>query len=461
MSVETAARVRPVGFGRGRRSNAIAVVSANSASWFRLLPHIDEFGPEDGLSAWDLTAANGFLSGATLAGFHFTWRHWCVGEPPEEVAASLLDHDAVILVVPGDAQQPLVDMLAEAGLPLVLAYCRWPDPRVCWAACDNHGGIMSAVRHLVRAGHQHIAYLGGPRSVPDTREREQGYYDAMLGAGLKARPEWIAATGPSGESAEVRVAIEQLLAAPERPSAIVCAGDSLAIAVMDRARELGLRVPGDLAVTGFDDLPEALHVIPHLTSVRQPTFDIARWACYLAACCAMGQTPAFGAWQLDLPTTLVIRDSCGSASPLSGAPGDGLQPESDLQSVRQELEWRLRQLTGMEAEMHELLYVASHDLRAPLITIEGFASTLQRKYADRLDEQGQRYLQRIEHSVESMRGLIDSLLALSRAHSRPLDLQPVQTRTGGDACGCRPHRPHRGEAGPGAHRPAYAHGPRR
>jgi signal transduction histidine kinase len=213
-----------------------------------------------------------------------------------------------------------------------------------------------------------------------------------------------------------------------RPTAVVCATDPIAFGVMEKAWELGLRVPEEVAVTGFDDLPEALQVIPHLTSVRQPTVTIANHACYLAACCVLGQIPSFGAWQLDLPTTLMPRESCGTVPALGTLVGDGASHEAGPRAVRQELEWRLRQLAGMNQEMQELLYVASHDLRAPLVTIQGFASSLERKYGDTLDARGRQYVQRIGHSVDNMRKLIDSLLTLSRANNQRLSVGPVRVR---------------------------------
>jgi len=368
------------------------------------------------------------MHGVIQAGFDLVWRFWRVGEPPEEVIASLTSCDAVIIPAPYDEHLPAVTMLLETGVPVVLAYSRLADPRVCWVACDNRGGVMQAVRHLTRLGHRRIGYVGGPRNIGDFREREQGYFDGMANAGLSVNPEWVAVTGIERDHPESRAAAAHVLRSNDRPTAVVCAEDPLAFAAMEEAWDLDLRVPEDIAVIGFDDIPDVFEVIPHLTSIRQPTLEIANHACYLAACCIAGEQPVFNAWQLDLPTTLVVRESCGGARSFQIDLSDGTGPEAGHQSMRQELEWRMRQLTAMNQEMQELLYVASHDLRAPLVTIQGFASSLQRKYGSALDDRGQQYLQRIGHSVDNMRELIDSLLTLSRAHNRPLDLKPVRVR---------------------------------
>jgi signal transduction histidine kinase len=428
MALQTASQVLPVGFGRGRRSNTIAVLETDTVAWAEVTPTVEQWGLDEGLSDWQLCSASGFLTGTVQAGFDLVWRFWKRGESADDVVPSLLDHDAVIVPAPCDEDLPVVSALLEAGVPVVLAYSRVSDERVCWVACDNRGGVAQAVRHLRRLGHTRIGYIGGPRNVTDFREREHGYREAMANAGLSVNPALVTGTGLNRDESEIKAAAARVLHGEDRPSAVVCATDPLAVGVMDQARELGLRVPGDVAVTGFDDMPDAIEVIPHVTSIRQPTLEVANHACYLAACCVLGQEPVFGAWQLELPTTLVIRESCGAAVGLGIASSDVASGEAGPQAVRQELEWRMRQLVGMNQEMQELLYVASHDLRAPLVTIQGFASALQRKYGDLLDHRGQQYLERIGRSVDSMRGLIDSLLTLSRAHNRALELKPVQVR---------------------------------
>jgi len=429
MSIQTASQALPAGLGRGRRSNRIAVLRTDTVAWSEITSEIEQWGPGEGLSSWELLSASGFLNGATQAGFDLVWRFWKVGESPEEVVASLSGDDAVIIPAPYDEHLPAVLMLLEVGVPVVLAYSRLADPRACWVACDNRGGVVQAVQHLARLGHRRIGYVGGPRNIMDFREREQGYLEGMANAGLPVNPTWVAAAGIQRDNPESKATAAQVLQGKDRPSAVVCATDPLAIGLIEQAWELGLRVPDDVAVTGFDDLPEALEVLPHLSSIRQPTLEIANHACYLAACCVLGQSPVFRAWQLDLPTTLVIRESCGGAPGLQIALGDGAGAEAGPQTMRQELEWRMRQLVAMNQEMEELLYVASHDLRAPLITIQGFASALQRNYGGALDERGQQHLKRIERGVDNMRGLIDSLLTLSRAHKQPLNPKPVRVRS--------------------------------
>jgi signal transduction histidine kinase len=418
----------PVGFGRGRVTNRIVVLEAETAVWPRDPSFISQWGPEERLDPWELAAANGFIYGAREAGFDLAWKFWRQEQSAEELAAALLGYDAIIFPAPHDEHMPLVELLAESGLPLVLAFSRRLDPRWCWVACDNRAGMAQVVRHLARLGHRRIAFVGGPRNIHDFREREQGYLTGMATVGLSLDPALIVALNDYREPAELNSVATALLGQPNRPTAVVCGDDGIACGMIEQLSALGLRVPEDLAVTGFDDSEEALQTIPHLTTIRQPVVEIANQACYLAACAVLGQQPATGSWQLELPVSLVIRESCGAAPGVKAPAGEHPAPEAGPQTVRQELEWRMRQLAAMTQEMQELLYVASHDLRAPLITIQGFAGTLERKYGQALDERGRDYLFRIRRSVDNMRELIDALLSLSRAHNQPLDLRPASSQ---------------------------------
>jgi DNA-binding LacI/PurR family transcriptional regulator len=420
MGIQTLSKAVPAGFGRGRRSNTIVLLRADAADWAEIPDHVEQWAPEQGLSPWEQDSGSGFLFGAAQAGYDLLWRSWRTDESPEQVVDSLIGYDAVIVPAPYDENLPAVRMLLDAGVPVVLAYSQMDDPRVCWVACENRLAVTEAVRHLVRLGHTRIGYVGGPRNVMDFRDRERGYVDGMVQGELQINPDWVAATGLDRTEVEIKAAATRVLGGQDRPSAVVCAEDALAIGVMEKAWEMDLRVPEDVAVVGFDDTPEVFELIPHLTSIRQPTVEIANRACYLAACCVAGEQPVFNAWQVELPTTLMIRESCGGARGLYLELGNGPGETNGGHSIRQELEWRMRQLTAMNQEMQDLLYVASHDLRAPLVTIQGFASSLQRKYGDKLDDGGKHYLTRIGCSVDNMRNLIESLLTLSRAHNQPL-----------------------------------------
>jgi len=375
-------------------------------------------------------AVHGLLTATEETGFDFVWRYWLKGESPEQIARSLVPDmaDGVVLLAGRKEHAELVSVLRDMEVPFALAYARGRDPGLVWAACDNRGGIAQAVAHLVSLGHRRIGFLAGPPFVADFAERRQGYLDGLAEAGIEVDESLVPEVGLRQETPDLRPDILRLIRRTDRPTAIICHTDVAAFCLIEVAWEIGLSVPQDLAVIGFDDSEEATQTVPPLTTVRQPVAAVAGASCYLVACAIVGQQPETGSWQVDLPVSFIVRESCGASLRQNvGAertPGPAAQP----QEMRRQMEWQMRQLLAMNEEMQELLYVASHDLRSPLVTIQGFANALGRRYAGALDQRGKDYLRRIQGSVAGMGDLIDTLLALSRAHNQPLNLKLVQPR---------------------------------
>ncbi|HLY28985.1 MAG TPA: LacI family DNA-binding transcriptional regulator [Aggregatilineales bacterium] len=131
---------------------------------------------------------------------------------------------------------------------------------------DGRYGIRTCMEHLFERGHEKIAYLGW--SLVD--ERVHGYFDALHSAGIKRNPEWVVRTHDT--LMEAGNAVHPLIDLPEkeRPTAIVCASDMMAIGVMRFLGSVGLRVGIDIAITGFDDHPMSEFLYPSLTTIRQP-----------------------------------------------------------------------------------------------------------------------------------------------------------------------------------------------
>jgi signal transduction histidine kinase len=379
---------------------------------------------------------HGLLTGTEETGFDFIWRYWLKDETPEQVAHSLFPlgrgpgqadvADGLVLLAGRSDHAGLVPLLREMQVPFVLAYARSQNPDVLWAACDNRGGVAQAVAHLVSLGHRGIGFIGGSPMVADFAERRQGYLDGMAEAGLEVDPSLVHDTGLRQEMADLRPGILRLLQRSDPPTAIICHTDVAAFSLIEVAWEIGLSVPQDLAVIGFDDSEEATQTVPPLTTIRQPVSAVAGMSCYLLSCAIVGQEPETGGWQVDLPVSFIVRESCGASLRQNAGAERAPGPAAEAQEMRREMEWQMRQLVAMNEEMQELLYVASHDLRSPLITIQGFTNALDRKCAGALDERGKDYLRRIQGSVGSMGELIDTLLALSRAHNQPLNLKLTQ-----------------------------------
>lgn len=143
------------------------------------------------------------------------------------------------------------------------------------AGVPDGPGIGAAVAHLVGLGHRRIAHVGGPGDYVHSISRRNAFRAAVRDAGLTGTVTRGDFTGHGGASATRR-----LLRRPERPTAVLYANDLMAAAGMSTARELGLDVPADLSVVGFDDAPLSAHLHPPLTTVAQ---DIAGWARTAAA----------------------------------------------------------------------------------------------------------------------------------------------------------------------------------
>jgi LacI family transcriptional regulator, galactose operon repressor len=195
--------------------------------------------------------------------------------------------------------------LQEAALPLVLIDPINPlDPSLPSVGATNWQGGMSAVQHLLDLSHRRIAMIRGYQCPVDDA-RYHGYVAALSGCGI-AVDEHLIGRGDFRFQPTVTVA-EEILRLPRRPTAVFAANDLEALGVMEAARRLGLCVPSDLSVVGFDDSMYASASSPQLTTVRQPFVQMGEVAYQLLADQMEGRDPA--SVRVELAATLVIRDS--------------------------------------------------------------------------------------------------------------------------------------------------------
>ena len=171
----------------------------------------------------------------------------------------------------------------------------------------NWNGGRMATTHLRNLGHQRIGMIGGPIDTLCSRQRVDGYTDALRSTGADADPALIR-WGDFSVSGGYREALV-LLREPNPPSAIFAGSDMQALGVYQAARELGLDVPRDLSVVGYDDLPLAQWVTPALTTVHQPLHQMAELAARVVLDVSRGKTPA--ALRLDLAVDMKVRQSTG------------------------------------------------------------------------------------------------------------------------------------------------------
>ena len=205
-------------------------------------------------------------------------------------------------------------MLSAAGIarvasivPVVtLAGSPTPESMNVW--CDNESGMRQLVRHLVGDHHyMSVGYISGRGDSPDNRARARVFEAeaSAAGADIQAGPAW---AGNYSAAGGANVIVSLLDGGTALPRAIVCASDQTAIGAMHALAQRGIRVPHDVAVTGFDDVPVARHLRPPLTTVRQPMQELGAKAFEVlhSRINAAGGEP-----DLVLPVQLVVRESCG------------------------------------------------------------------------------------------------------------------------------------------------------
>ena len=194
--------------------------------------------------------------------------------------------------------------VTDATIPVVAVDPHTGKTGPSTVEADNVGGARAATRHLIELGHRRIAHIRGRTDLVSAQLREQGYREALEAAGIPFDPELVRVGGY--RAAETTDAARELLSRSDRPTAVFAANDLSAIRVLEIARELGLRVPQDLSVVGFDNVPEAANAVPALTTVAQPLHQMGAEAVRLLLGLLAGGTTED---HLLLPASLVVRAS--------------------------------------------------------------------------------------------------------------------------------------------------------
>jgi len=201
----------------------------------------------------------------------------------------------------------LVQALGDGDLPFMLVGRHPTDAHASYVDADNLGGAREAVTHLLRMGRTRVATITGPQNMIAGTDRLAGYLAALRDRAVVSDPGLIV-EGDFTEAGGYR-AMQQLLT--RRPDAVFVASDMMAIGALRVLREAGLRVPEDVAIVGFDDVPQAARTEPPLTTVRQPVYRLGAIAVdsLLDLIDHQDSSPR----RIVLPTELVVRASCGSA----------------------------------------------------------------------------------------------------------------------------------------------------
>lgn len=213
--------------------------------------------------------------------------------------------DGLLLILPRNAAAYL-DTLRQRQFPHVLIDYLSDGQNVPSVSTTNFRGAYDAMTYLLSLGHRRIGFITGTMEFGCARERLDGYKAALKDAGIPIDPRLVC----EGDFMQPQgyLGAQQLLSLSEPPTAIFASNDMMAFGVMEVARERGLRLPGDLSIIGFDDIPQAAHVHPALTTVRQPLEEMGRSAARLLL--KYIAQPNAEVERIELPTEFVIRESC-------------------------------------------------------------------------------------------------------------------------------------------------------
>jgi len=225
-------------------------------------------------------------------------------------AAELLGKVDGMIVMPTALSDEEIGWLQRRDVPLVLVNHAARLPGVDTILTMNREGAYQATGHLLSHGYSHVALIAGPADSSEAQEREEGYRQALTQYAIPF-DEALVIRGdfrqPGGHAA-----MNHLLTLPEPPRAVFAANDEMAFGALEAIKGRGLRIPEDVAVAGFDDIPLAAHLRPALTTVRQPLQDVARLAVErLLARLAGDHAPSE---TFALLATVALRRSCGCAT---------------------------------------------------------------------------------------------------------------------------------------------------
>jgi LacI family transcriptional regulator len=213
--------------------------------------------------------------------------------------------EGLLMVLPRNPADYL-GVLQNRRFPHVLIDHQGIDTKGSAVGATNWQGAFQATEYLIHLGHQRIGFITGSMDLGCAQDRLSGYQAALRAHHLREIPELIY-EGDFFQNSGVTAA-NVLLALPEPPTAIFASNDSMAMGAMDATRHRGLRIPDDLSIIGFDNIPQAAMVYPPLTTIQQPLEQMGRVATQMLL--DMVNQPDWIGQRIDLPTELIQRSSC-------------------------------------------------------------------------------------------------------------------------------------------------------
>jgi DNA-binding LacI/PurR family transcriptional regulator len=290
------------------RTNVLAVINFDTTM----------YGPSSMLYGLERAAYPGYsVAIASLPAFDRNSLHGAVERFLDQAV------EGIIVIAPHTSEVEALAGLA-ADIPLVVVKCG-THAQLPSVAIDNRGGAARATQHLLDMGHETVHHLAGPATWMDAEERVDGWRDTLLAAGAE-EPEILCGDWSARSGYELG---HRLASMPE-VTAVLCGNDQMALGLLRALAESGRRVPDDVSVVGFDDIPEAAFFLPPLTTVRQDFGELGRRAVQLLLKRIAGGGQSY---QPGLPIApdLVVR---ASTAPRRAVPRPGARSASSSGSGR-------------------------------------------------------------------------------------------------------------------------------
>ncbi len=212
-----------------------------------------------------------------------------------------------ILLVPANSTPDSVDFIQEQGALVVILDRKVPNVEIDTVRCDSEAGAYSLIKLLIERGHRNIAALGGPREASTAEDRIAGYRRAISEAGLAENELVYYGSFTQASGYELT---NQALAQNPPPTALFGANNFISIGALKALRDSGKRVPEDIAVVSFDDLPSTLVVDPFLTVAAQPAYQMGQKATELLLNRLSDNAPQ-ECQEIILPIEIIVRQSSG------------------------------------------------------------------------------------------------------------------------------------------------------
>lgn len=276
--------------------------------------------------------------------------------------------DGVLLRTANDIRPEQVDILDGAGMPYVVIKRELPGRQLNCVVSDDLLGARLATAHLVEQGHRRIGFVCGKPALTLTQDRLRGHKEALAEAGVAYDPDLVRLEASFDEQAGRR-AVRDLLEMEDRPTAIFVASDRMAIGGYGAVSGLGLRIPGEVALVGYDDIAPSALLHPPLTTVRTGYHDFGRLATQLLLDLIEGRLEA--PQRVVIEPELIVRGSTGAppadVRPLAGSPAVPA-PTGELAAQRVTV--------GGPSAAAELLATAVSDAGAELVVSDGEGAEL-------------------------------------------------------------------------------------